>query len=81
MPVNQPTHDAYVIKEGKNGKEIWTKIGVVFEAKNDTLVLELHAHPIGSRIILRPHKPARDYDEGRRPASSKATPSRLPRTA
>lgn len=63
MAANQPKYDVFVVKDGKDGKDSWwTKIGAAFEAKNDTVVIELHAHPIGSRLILRPFKPPRDDD-------------------
>jgi hypothetical protein len=58
MSANQPVYDVFVVREGKDGKDAWwTKIGAGFEAKNDTIVVELQAHPIGSRLILRPFKP------------------------
>lgn len=68
MAANQPKYDVFVVKDGKDGKDSWwTKIGAAFEAKNDTVVIELHAHPIGSRLILRPFKPPR---EGETPPQS-----------
>lgn len=71
MAANQPKYDVFVVKydvfvvkDGKDGKDgWWTKIGAAFEAKNDTVVIELHAHPIGSRLILRPFKPPREDEK------------------
>jgi hypothetical protein len=52
MAGNFPKFDVFVVEETAK-----TDSGSPFKAKSDTLVIELQAHPIGSRLVLRPYRP------------------------
>lgn len=55
---HKPTHVAYHVKAGKDGKALWQRIGAAWLHKDGQgLSLQLDSLPVDGRIELRPNKP------------------------
>ena len=51
---NSPTHIAYHVRENKNGKGFWTRIGSAWQhADGNGFNIHLDATPVDGRITLR----------------------------
>jgi hypothetical protein len=49
-----PSHAAYMIRERKGGKAIWTRIGAAWlHGDGNGLNIEFHAAPLDGRMTLR----------------------------
>lgn len=49
-----PTHIAYQVRDGKNGKSYWTRLGVAWpHADGKGFNIEVAAMPLDGRISLR----------------------------
>jgi len=48
-----PSHIAYSVEEGVDGKNHWQKIGAAWSAKDGGLSLKLNAMPLDGKIALR----------------------------
>lgn len=58
QPQNKkPSFIAYIVEEGKNDENYWTKVGVAFEhADGKGFNLNLSAIPVNGKITLRKQK-------------------------
>ncbi len=45
--------DVYVIIEGKDGRDIWQKIGTAFENRDGSLNIYLNCIPISGKLHVR----------------------------
>lgn len=49
-----PTHSAYQVRDGKNGKSFWTRIGAAWShADGQGFNLQLDCVPLDGRVTLR----------------------------
>lgn len=49
-----PSHIAYQVRDGKDGKSYWDRVGVAWATKDGKgFSLQLHAVPLDGRVILR----------------------------
>ena len=48
-----PTHEAWVIEEGKDGKNYWHRIGFAFTNKDGSLNVQCFANPLDGRMQIR----------------------------
>jgi hypothetical protein len=50
----KPSHIAYHVRDGKNDKGYWTRIGAAWMSKDQKgFVLQLDCVPLDGRIVLR----------------------------
>lgn len=55
---NKPTHIAFHVKEGKDKKAIWQRIGAVWAHKDGQgFRIQLDSYPVDGRIEVRVNKP------------------------
>jgi len=51
---NQPSHVAYQVRDGKDGKGYWDRVGVAWATKDGKgYSVQFHAVPLDGRIVLR----------------------------
>lgn len=49
-----PSHIAYHVREGANGKGYWNRIGVAWTNKNGGFSVQLECVPLDGRIVCQP---------------------------
>jgi len=53
----RPSHIAWQVREGKDGKSYWDRVGVAWATKDGQgFSVQLHAIPFDGRIVLRTPK-------------------------
>lgn len=50
----QPSHIAYQVRDGKDGKGYWDRVGVAWATKDGKgFSVQLHSIPLDGRVVLR----------------------------
>lgn len=61
-----PSHHAYSVNEGKDGKGYFNKVGAAFEHKDKQgFDIQLHATPVNGRVTLRSLKAEQEAKQAR----------------
>jgi hypothetical protein len=54
--INQPSHIAFQVTEGTEGKNYWNRVGAMWATKDGGFSLKVDAMPIDGEIALRPRE-------------------------
>lgn len=58
---NKPDYAVYVTREGRDGKQFYTRVGAAWRVGNDGISIELDALPVNGEMVCFPPR----EEEGR----------------
>lgn len=65
----QPSHIAYTVQEGRDGRNYWNRIGAAWEGDGEgNISVQVSAVPVDGRIVLRPREALEKMREQRKQA-------------
>lgn len=73
----QPSHIAYTVQEGRDGRNYWNRIGAAWASDSEgSMSVQVSAVPVDGRIVLRPREALEKMREQRKQTQASEQPSR-----